>query len=305
MLVFISMHSRYYELIKSNPLVAYTIANDKEYSMRVFRREWMLQDITGSKQSHLLEKLHLPNSKKHVNIVRKVHPSSIAFSDSVSRLRRIFRHDDAVKKLSHLKNINSSILLLMMQQKTIRDCASPGLLDQISASNPDNHYPLAANKLIQCVNWHYDLRPERTFHPPENMDQLSRGYSELNDEVEAINNRLQKMGREDSFADLKSVLFPAPPYPGTDSIIPVTNLQMLREEGEVQHNCVAMYDQEVMCGHQYIYRVLAPERATLAIVEAPSGGWLIEEIKGSCNEDVSKETKQAVREWLYRSEIAV
>ena len=49
----------------------------------------------------------------------------------------------------------------------------------------------------------------------------------------------------------------------------------------------------------YIYRVLSPQRCTLAL--AKSGNrWVLSELKTCCNGEPSRETWNVVREWLVR-----
>jgi hypothetical protein len=66
------------------------------------------------------------------------------------------------------------------------------------------------------------------------------------------------------------------------------------------HHCVNTYRQTIEQGRMYIYKVMMPERATLAITPDSCGGWVISQIKGVCNHEVKEDTRQAVREWLDR-----
>ena len=52
-------------------------------------------------------------------------------------------------------------------------------------------------------------------------------------------------------------------------IVALTEPRDLLVEGLRQHNCVASYAPAVARGDTYVYRVLAPERATLAIRAGP------------------------------------
>lgn len=95
-----------------------------------------------------------------------------------------------------------------------------------------------------------------------------------------------------------SEVFPAPPLPGTNTIIPIRTRARLQAEGQEQHNCVDSYAARVRNGNSYIYSVLAPERATLAIRRNPAGTWICEQLKGSGNRRVRNGTRTAVRKWL-------
>ena len=91
--------------------------------------------------------------------------------------------------------------------------------------------------------------------------------------------------------------FPPPPVPGSDTIVPITTVKELHAEGVRQRNCVFNYAAAVQSGDTYIYRVLAPQRATLAIrltTVVPE----VAELKLRSNRPPSAATVQAVHLWL-------
>ena len=99
--------------------------------------------------------------------------------------------------------------------------------------------------------------------------------------------------------------FPLPPVPGTSDIVPLVNSDALSEEGEQQKNCVRTYAKWVAKGEGHIYRVLRPERATLAIAKGPDGNWQIAQLKLACNQPVAEQTRKTVEAWLKRYSISV
>ena len=78
---------------------------------------------------------------------------------------------------------------------------------------------------------------------------------------------------------------------------------MLLSEGQTMKNCVASYIHSVAAGKVFVYRVVAPGRATLAVVPGRrSGRWRISELKGHCNTEVSSATVRAVLSWLKEAQ---
>ena len=67
-------------------------------------------------------------------------------------------------------------------------------------------------------------------------------------------------------------------------------------------HCAGTYAVSVARGVAYLYRVLAPERATL-LLKRVEAGWRIDEIRGFANRRVSKETGLAAARWLGVTEI--
>lgn len=94
--------------------------------------------------------------------------------------------------------------------------------------------------------------------------------------------------------------FPKPPIPGTKDIIPLTSAGQLEVEGNQQQNCVATYAPQVMSGYLYVYKVLHPERATLAICKRASGCWYRSELKAYGNRKVAVATTLKVGRWLAK-----
>ena len=91
--------------------------------------------------------------------------------------------------------------------------------------------------------------------------------------------------------------FPAPPVDGIEGIAAIHTKDELVTEGRLMHNCVADYAGRVKRGTAYIYRMTAPERATICIVPSRAG-WILEEAKGPCNRALSYTTYDQIRAWL-------
>jgi hypothetical protein len=77
------------------------------------------------------------------------------------------------------------------------------------------------------------------------------------------------------------------------------------EESREQVNCVRTYAYRVAEGLVYIYRVLAPERATLSIMKRPDGSWRRSELAGYKNSIVRKETIRIIDTWLAAHRISI
>ena len=63
------------------------------------------------------------------------------------------------------------------------------------------------------------------------------------------------------------------------------------------HHCAGGYVRRAARGECFFYRVLAPERATLAIERSPRG-WRILDLKAACNRKPSAATLRTVQGWL-------
>ena len=79
----------------------------------------------------------------------------------------------------------------------------------------------------------------------------------------------------------------------------------LREEGELQSNCVGSYTGAIRARTTFIYRVLTPERATLSIVRGNDRDWKIGQLKCRANAQASAITRLAVQDWLDQYALVV
>jgi hypothetical protein len=95
---------------------------------------------------------------------------------------------------------------------------------------------------------------------------------------------------------------PEPPFPGVTTgdlhLEPLTTPTALYIEGRAQSNCVGAYAKHIRSGGIYVYQVLAPERATLAIGHYRNGTWRIMELKAAGNAEVMESTRLSVESWL-------
>jgi hypothetical protein len=73
---------------------------------------------------------------------------------------------------------------------------------------------------------------------------------------------------------------------------------MLVEEARQQHNCVLGYRDEIALKRNfYLYRVLEPQRCTLAL-RKHSDSWRIAELRSVCNEPADISVRRSVQKWL-------
>ena len=82
-------------------------------------------------------------------------------------------------------------------------------------------------------------------------------------------------------------------------IDPITSADDLEAEGERMHNCVGGYADVVMEGGCYFYHVSkAGERIATVQLSQTEDRFVIEQIKGVCNQEVSGDVLMAARHWI-------
>jgi len=95
--------------------------------------------------------------------------------------------------------------------------------------------------------------------------------------------------------------FPAPPIVLPPYFVPLSTPKELAAEGHTLRNCVGGYAGKVRRSKCYVFKLEAPERATVSLVSV-NGRWKLGEIKGPRNREVRWDTKEFVAEWIERSQ---
>ncbi len=228
----------------------------------------------------LLRVFDLPDRPGTIRILRKLHAEDCR-PQLVGRLRQVLCDGHPWwHVLPHLPRITQDTLGLLRLDPFL---ISPALLRASARSQPDEE---PVTWLLCAVK---SLRTETD--PSEKWPFAGCDCKGL----QSIGRRLRSRVLADSIA-----VFPPPPVPEkTGVIIPILRWADLAEEAEQQQNCAATFCDEIMAGGMYFYRVMRPERATLAVRNDPkTGGWEIHDLRGAGNAEVSAKTKNLIVAWL-------
>jgi hypothetical protein len=270
------------DLTRSNPALAWALASNW-----VFHRPAVSQPMRAArslvrcKQREILEWLGFPGTESARKTLAKISPAALNILPIFS-VRRHLLDPAAAKILRHVPLITATVYRLLDPQ--LRPYAAPALFEE--AARIYAPVPAWAYELRDTLRMSAQLYPGRPLPIFQSAQQVIARHNEL---IERINDENMLLMEERTLPD--------PPLPGTEVIIPLTTTAALMVEGKHQCNCVGSYIQQVLAENVYIYRVLAPERATLSIVRRQDK-WEMGEIKGYANTEVSKQTLDAVRAWV-------
>jgi hypothetical protein len=318
-----------FELAQSNPLLAYCVANSHEFCADAEESISVLAWYCRKKQKELLDWLGFPGMPSTVRLFQKILPEAV--HPSLLRiLRDMMRRGPLQAAIGHLKKINAGVLWLLV---TGRNPDLPAV-GSVPGAARDVELLCEARSLLGLDPFGGLAIP--TGFDPATRGRLAADYNRRTAEQrrnvaprwetpafpavdQCINQNPPWEAREDAFNRLiaeyecaiekqrrKQPPLPGPPedhlgippIAGTDNIIPITTAQELVREGVRMHNCVAKYRGRIEAGAMYVYRVIYPERATLAITPVGRGRWCISQIKGVCNVDVKCKTRSLVRAWV-------
>lgn len=245
-----------------------------------------VRSLVGSRQREALAWLGFPSTEAAVRVLKKITASDVNVPMLLA-LRKGMKSPQANKLLAHLPRVTPAVAHILGEPSLLA-ISSFRLLDELSAVQQDYISMQHLFRLRDIDGMISQTRPGKSV-VISSIERLNEVYEQMVEEVNTVE-------REGLF----QYLFPKPPFPGKKNIEPIESPLELLREGEAQHNCAATYAQRVAEGKAYLYRVAAPERATVCVLRRRRK-WVLSEIKASCNRPVGFETAKTVTGWFIES----
>jgi hypothetical protein len=225
-------------------------------------------------------------------------PSAVRLLHKLRFGRFNHRHIDMIAKvlvldcsrLSHLPTVSEALLDCAVRQPLLLQ--SRLLLDWQDG---------CAAQLMNTLDDIGRMRRHRFISPRRWLEPL-RHCRNLADVLRLHGRMVEATNRKKPDNRLEQAIFPKPPLAGTATIVPLATYADLRLEGQAQQHCILSYAESILSGDYYVYRVLAPERATLGLGILRHGKMamdiVLEQLKGRHNTEVGDATWEAVETWL-------
>ena len=282
LLLLLSRQRAAVDLAASNPVLAYAVAD------RLADRPYDPRKVGKMPQRELLKMLRVPDTAANVRILRKIPPESLDRRLLPALLATLRSSDSAgLKWLHHVPRVNFGVMRLLLTHE-IREGITPALLEEVAAEPTEKYRGNAAAMLSDILVMRSELADPAPLTAFRSLAALRRSHEEISAEFRKLDRLRTAYGN-----------LPLPPLPGIpNKIVPLCTQSELIAEGRDQHNCIASYTAQVKARHVFIYRVLDPERATLAIHRGADSNWTIQEIKAKYNQPVCMQTEQFVKDWL-------
>ena len=288
----IASHSNYLtELLIDTPLIIWMITRT------AIQQNWTPEQVihlSTDKRKNILQQLGFDASNATFKNLSKLN---IKYFDE--RLYIELNNIDwkiVNPALNHLDTIDFKLVRFLNQNP---DYVKWSLISSYDGWNWSTfeHYFRDTERLLLRI--HQIRRHHINLTEPTNLDpseQIKKCRS-LNELIE-LHDRLAEELNDFEDAQAQKIIFPEPPFKGTDDIQPIRNLSELKLEGKSQKHCILSYQDRILNLEYYAYRVTQPERATLGIRRTREGRWMIDQLKLACNQRPSKETQEYVGRWL-------
>lgn len=290
------------ELLRSNPALGYLAARAGA------------ADQVGLRRRSLAAFCGFPETEHAVRLLRKV-PIAWISNEFLAQLRAAMtdeRGTDTV--LSHLARINP-IALEVARDPELRDLVEPDCLARLSrVSAAVSHCDLIARMRGLLAKAHGRALPPPRFRQLADLDRplsLPAIAAPRPARTRAVPDCLvipadipAPPPLQPATHRTRGLVFPTPPLPGFAvpglSISAIGSHSELIVEGDIMEHCAGSqksYARRVAAGRLYFYRMVVPERLTIA-VRPGVGGWTVEEMKGFRNRSPLDSSRTLVANWL-------
>ncbi|WP_404360442.1 PcfJ domain-containing protein [Methylotuvimicrobium sp. KM1] len=256
------------------------------YTARI--KKWSEQDVlklASIKRRDILVACGLPGTEAAVNVLNKISFDTFDIT-AYQLIYRVLRLN-GYEKLIHHEIIDFRLIYNVL--------AAPWLIDTSFLKNchPDN-WPIGFHSRIEDVQ-RMAARLGVTQEVNKALKKQIKTYASLKQLHDRLADRINKQTIE----ELPDNNFPQAPILGNNAIVPITGSRMLALEGRAQHHCVRSYESRIQRGEYYVYKVLAPERATLGLMLSKNENKpIFDQLYLDRNRPVSEATKESVMKWL-------
>lgn len=230
---------------------------------------------------HVLEAAEWPIARSTLNILRKI-PANACTEGNLRIIKAALENRHKRNALVHLCRINSSVIDLISLPAVF---LNHSLLQTVSCmlDAPDNLSEICLD--IDTLRTQLGIDPTWPFCSGSvGPDLVVRHLAKLERRIATgLTN--------------ENIELPAPPFSGIRAknfhIEPLTTIPGIFREGHEMQNCIASYISDVEAGFNYVYRLLAPQRATV-LLKRRTDDWYPQHARTYHNGAVEESTLHAL-----------
>ncbi|MGA1531253.1 MAG: PcfJ domain-containing protein [Kiritimatiellia bacterium] len=256
------------DLCRNNPALAFALSGHWIYREHPVRNPMRAaRGLVNRRQRDILAWMGFPGTKSTQQIFRKIAVSRLD-PLSLRKLKEALNDPARHKALRHVSVITAPVLSVILREDLFR-LSTMSLLEEMAVDDAQGDRILSIMRDTCRLN-----EQQGGGHLPAPF-RTARALIDRHDE-------LAGMHRRQNIRLARNTVFPDPPYAGHAQCQPVRTMKELLEEGLEMRHCVASYAEDVAGGSFYIYRILQPVRATLAI-SWQVNCWRVYELQGPGN----------------------
>ena len=241
-----------------------------------------MDKLTRLKQRDLCQYLKLEGTQQQVRLLKRMSGVSRT-KDELRSFIRVLKHQEVCNYLSHAEGDLGRDLKLLTKYPWLASCPARALIRHLF----DQEHWIIFCDILRMVDDIHELRQCTTINALNRLHD--RQVADLN----------EKLGRElirDEHGRPKPL--PEPVLPATDNIVPITSQAELIREGREMRHCIASHLNRVVDGKFAVYRMTAPERLTIEVLNLGGGQLVLREVRGKWNKPPSQESMTIIDRWF-------
>jgi len=278
------------------------------------RMQWIHRNI-HRKRRMIAAALGFPDSEGSIQVLTRL-PAELCDPGTLLSLRAaLFKPGSKI--LHHVSTLSPSGIRIMATENSILRCESSFYLDPklVEADRIQFLAPWYAARDIQRIGAFlgYGEASIRITAYGSLKEQSRQLHWELDRYVarcpivpdpDVLDGRIH-LGYSVTFPEIPNIPLPQPPFPGTDTIIPIRDSRELFMEGKIMRHCIYTYLQELLSaqGDLGVYRVLHPERFTITVRHGVEGNVLCQ-ARAYANGAVKRGSLEYVRNILGENQMS-
>jgi len=284
----LSVNPQSHQLAQTAPLVFWLLSE----CMTAQSSSRELTEISSLKRRDILQQSVGNGSKSLIKFISKLRNISFELID-LQILHSLFG-SSVWSRLRHMPCMNWQVLKLFARHPAWLEYK--GLLNLINSVDESKALSIVSQWRRLSNDVHRLSRVMDLPDPSQSIKRMQciKELQHLHDTLTTRINRQKVMEFEARYQQP----FPNPPIPGSEDIQPIVSIAELLNEGVEMHHCVASYVGRILGGNSFIYRVLAPQRATLEVLMTPDDKCRIGQLKLACNGKPSAETSAWIWKWM-------
>lgn len=280
---------RFIRMSRRNPaltclVAAYWLAYEWGHLPYLRDRNVRRKQLLESKHRVILQQLGLPERDEWVHILKKV-PANLCYDFHIRNIIKLCGQPNLRRHLNYLPSINHEVSWLLRMEHPVTDAA----LLNLAATEP-RYCELQITGIVASIIQKREMAVREPYWP-------YRGC------IGTWKQLLAAEKRNALSCGLVSEQFPTPPVPLENvpeglKLKALTSMPMIQAEASDMGNCILDFIDSVHLGQNYLYRIDAPERATV-LLKLGRSCWELEEIGLRYNEGQTKlETELLVTRWI-------
>ncbi len=273
------------DIARDNVALAMLMAHQRRMSGQRFPQ---MARLARRKRTEIVAACGLPAQKQWVRLLGRVPVEALSTHNLFRLVRTANTAPDLITHLRHLPQLSRGLFAVL--DPAWIGHLDPNLLREIAADPGQQRPPMQQRYRTEGL-LHDTIRMQRAANLPVPLIRSMAHLDQLHDEA---------VTRAVNTAPSRNRPFGPPPLPESAHIVGLRTPAALQEEADLQRNCLAarFWADDCYAETTYIYRVTAPQRASVAIRRLPHGAWIVYEFKTRFNAEPEAETVRAVRRWL-------